>query len=90
MTPEMDLQELTARITDRVEIEAVVSRKVRLTRKGNRLWGLCPFHSEKTPSFTVEPARGFFKCFGCGEGGDVISFVMKQDELEFWEALNLL
>ncbi|MBO46419.1 MAG: DNA primase [Planctomycetes bacterium] len=90
MTPEMDLQELTARIKDRVEIEAVVSRKVRLTRKGNRLWGLCPFHSEKTPSFTVEPARGFFKCFGCGEGGDVISFVMKQDGLEFWEALNLL
>ncbi|MDP6942169.1 MAG: DNA primase [Planctomycetota bacterium] len=90
MPLEVDLQELTSRIKDRVEIEAVIARKVRLTRKGNRLWGLCPFHSEKTPSFTVEPARGFFKCFGCGEGGDVISFVMKQDGLEFWEALTLL
>ena len=52
--------------------------------------GLCPFHDEKTPSFQVNPARGFYYCFGCGEGGDVISFVQKIDNLSFTETVERL
>mgnify|MGYP002527583890 FL=1 len=78
------------RIKERVGIEDVVGRRVQLSRRGQRLWGLCPFHTEKTPSFTVTPESGFFKCFGCGEGGDAISFLQQIDGMEFWEALTFL
>ena len=69
---------------------SIVSETVNLKRKGSRYWGCCPFHGEKTPSFTVDPAKGLFHCFGCGAGGDVFSFVMKRDHVEFPEALKLL
>ena len=52
--------------------------------------GLCPFHSEKTPSFSVSPSKGIFKCFGCGVGGDVITFIMKRENLGFREAVEFL
>ncbi|HXR42759.1 MAG TPA: CHC2 zinc finger domain-containing protein, partial [Acidothermaceae bacterium] len=57
---------------------------------GGSLKGLCPFHDERSPSFNVTPARGFWHCFGCGEGGDVISFVQKIDHLSFTEAVERL
>lgn len=85
-----DLRELIERVKDKLEIEAVVGRRVQLQRRSGRLWGLCPFHPEKTPSFTVAPERGFFKCFGCGKGGDVFTFVQELEGLSFWEALRAL
>ena len=90
MNQSVDLREIIERIKERVGIEDVVGRRVQLSRRGQRLWGLCPFHTEKTPSFTVTPESGFFKCFGCGEGGDAISFLQQIDGLEFWEALTVL
>ena len=75
-----------------VDIVAVVGQYVRLKRSGigQRWVGLCPFHSEKTPSFSVHGAHQFFKCFGCGMGGDVIRFVMEIERMTFWEAVKLL
>jgi hypothetical protein len=69
-----------AEVREKARIDDVVSGYVTLKRAGGgSLKGLCPFHDEKTPSFNVNPARQFFHCFGCGEGGDVISFLMKVD-----------
>ena len=73
-----------------IDIVQVVSERVRLNKMGSRYRGLCPFHTEKTPSFYVTPSHQFFKCFGCGEGGTVIDFVMKIDGLTFWEACKAL
>ena len=71
-------------------IEEVVGRYVQLKRNGGNLWGRCPFHSEKSPSFSVSPVKGFYKCFGCGAGGDVYDFVMNIDRLTFPEAVALV
>lgn len=74
-----------------VDIVKVVGQYVRLRKSGpTRYTGLCPFHNEKTPSFTVHTAHQFYKCFGCGAGGDVLKFVMEIDRLSFYEALKLL
>lgn len=73
-----------------IDIVNVVGEYVRLKKIGSRYTGLCPFHSEKTPSFSVNPQHQFFKCFGCGEGGDVIGFVMKHEGIGFFEALKTL
>lgn len=75
------------RVRTACDIISVVSEYVHLTRKGKNFWGLCPFHSEKTPSFTVDPDRQIYKCFGCGKGGDVFAFVMDKKGLSFAEAL---
>ena len=64
------------RITDAAQIVDVVSDYVTLRKRGVNLLGLCPFHNEKTPSFTVSPAKGIFKCFGCGKGGNSVHFIM--------------
>jgi len=77
-------------IEARLNIVDIVAETIKLTRKGNRFWGLCPFHSEKTPSFTVSPERNMYYCFGCQSGGDMINFIMRRDGLEFKEALQLL
>ena len=75
----------------RVSITDVVGRRVRLIRKGRgEATGLCPFHNEKTPSFTVSEDKGFFHCFGCGVHGDVIGFVMRSEGLEFPQAVEKL
>lgn len=74
----------------RNDIEQVIGSYVTLKRAGSNMNGLCPFHSEKTPSFTVFPATKSFYCFGCGAGGDVISFVMRQENLDYVDALELL
>ncbi len=81
---------ITREISERLDIVDVVGETVKLSRKGNRYWGLCPFHSEKTPSFSVTPERNMFYCFGCHAGGDIFSFVMKRDNLDFKEALEML
>ncbi|WP_054691836.1 DNA primase [Syntrophomonas palmitatica] len=77
-------------INERLNIIDVVSETVALSRKGNRYWGLCPFHQEKTSSFTVTPERNMFYCFGCHAGGDMFNFVMLRDGIEFKDALQLL
>ncbi|MDR1160601.1 MAG: DNA primase [Syntrophomonadaceae bacterium] len=74
----------------RISIVDIVGETVKLTRKGNRYWGLCPFHNEKTPSFTVNPDKNMYYCFGCHEGGNIFTFVMKRENLEFREALEKL
>lgn len=74
----------------RVSVSSVVGARVKLVRKGNRLWGCCPFHNEKTPSFTVSDDKEFYHCFGCGEHGDVIAFVMRTQGLSFTEAVTQL
>ena len=84
--PERFLDELIAR-TDIVDL---VSESVRLTKKGRNYWGLCPFHSEKTPSFSVSADKQIYKCFGCGKGGGAINFVMELDNLPFRDAVVLL
>lgn len=77
-------------IKNKLSIADVVSNYVTLTRRGDRLWGLCPFHTEKTPSFSVSPDRGFFKCFGCGKGGSMFDFVMEMEHVDFSESVRIL
>ena len=77
-------------IRDRADIVDLIGEYVDLKRSGSNYMGLCPFHSEKTPSFSVSPSKGIFKCFGCGVGGDVITFVMKRENLSFPEAVEFL
>jgi DNA primase len=78
------------RIIDAAEISDVVSDFVTLRRRGVNMLGLCPFHNEKTPSFTVSPAKGIFKCFGCGKGGNSVNFIMEHENLTYPEALKWL
>jgi DNA primase len=78
------------RILDSADITDVVSEFVTLRRRGVNMLGLCPFHNEKTPSFTVSPAKGIFKCFGCGKGGNVVNFIMEHESLSYPEALKWL
>ncbi len=68
-----------------IDIVSVVSEYVHLKKKGKNFWGLCPFHNEKTPSFSVDSAKQIYKCFGCDKGGDVITFVMEKKGLSFAE-----
>lgn len=84
--PEQFIDELVARS----EISDVVSSYVSLKKKGANLWGLCPFHSEKTPSFSVSQEKQIYHCFGCGKGGGVISFLMEIENLPFLDAVRLL
>lgn len=72
------------------DIVSIVSSYVSLRAKGRRLWGLCPFHNEKTPSFTVSPDKQAFHCFGCGAGGGIIQFIMEIEHLPYAEAVQLL
>ncbi len=77
-------------LTRRADIAEVVGSYVPLTRKGANLWGLCPFHSEKTASFSVSPDKQIYHCFGCGKGGGVISFLMEIENLTYPEAIRAL
>lgn len=77
-------------IRDRADIVDLIGEYVDLKRSGSNYMGLCPFHSEKTPSFSVSPSKSIFKCFGCGVGGDVITFIMKRENLNFPEAVEFL
>jgi len=77
-------------VRERVSVSDVVGRVVALKRSGADWFGVCPFHNEKTPSFTVNDKKGFFHCFGCGAHGDALAFVMQRQGLEFGAALELL
>lgn len=84
------LEELVAEIKNRLDIVEVVSEQVILKKNGNHYWGLCPFHNEKTPSFSVNPQLGIYKCFGCGAGGDALSFIMNTKGVEFVDLIREL
>ena len=77
----------TDQLRERLSIIDVVSRRVPLVKKGQNYWGCCPFHNEKTPSFSVNEEKGFFHCFGCGKHGDIISFVMESEHIDFKAAI---
>jgi DNA primase len=83
-------QSVIEQIFDTAQIVDVVQDYVSLKKRGVNYLGLCPFHSEKTPSFTVSPAKNIYKCFGCGKGGNPVSFVMEHDHLSYTEALRFL
>src|SRR2546429_8398141 len=82
--------ESVERVKAAIEILPLVEEVVRLRKTGGVYKGLCPFHQERTPSFIVTPARGTFKCFGCGEGGDAIAFVEKLEQADFVGAIEFL
>ena len=82
------LEELVAEIKNRLDIVEVVSEQVILKKNGSHYWGLCPFHKEKTPSFSVNPQLGIYKCFGCGAGGDALKFIMQTKGIEFMDLIK--
>ena len=85
----VELDEFVERVSERTDIYSVVSRYVTLTQKGGRYWGCCPFHSEKTASFTISPDKGFFYCFGCHTGGNVFKFLSLIENITYFEAIKL-
>ena len=90
MTSSLEQKDAVQRVKDAAQITDIVGECVSLKRAGVNMKGLCPFHAEKTPSFIVNPARQTFHCFGCGEGGDVFTFMEKYYSLTFYEALKQL
>ena len=83
-------QETIDRINDSADIVEVVSKSVELKKRGRNFFGLCPFHDEKTPSFSVAPDKGIYHCFGCGKGGNAVNFIIENEKLSFVEALQQL
>lgn len=83
-------REVIEEILYRTDIESLVGSYVSLKRSGSNLFGLCPFHSERSPSFSVSPGKKMFYCFGCGAGGDAITFVMKAENLDYVDAVEFL
>jgi DNA primase len=77
-------------VLDSIDAVAVVGDYLRLGKKSGRYWGLCPFHHEKTPSFTVDPDRKYYYCFGCHKGGSIVDFIMEMDKLSFPEVIEAL
>jgi DNA primase len=86
----MKLERLLEEIKTRIDIVDFISEYVQLRKSGQNFKALCPFHSEKTPSFMVNPSKQIFHCFGCGIGGDVVRFLMKHENLSFGEAIRLI
>src|SRR5579859_1149595 len=82
--------DIIQRVKDSTDIVSVIGEYVQLKKAGSSYKGLCPFHSEKSPSFMVSPGRNSFHCFGCGKGGNVITFIMEKESMPFPEALRLL
>ena len=78
------------KIIETARVEDVVGDFITLKKRGANLLGLCPFHGEKTPSFTVSPAKGIYKCFGCGKAGNSVNFIMEHESLSYPEALRYL
>src|ERR671939_485144 len=83
-------RESIERVVDASDMVAVVSTRTPLRRVGSRFTGRCPFHEERTPSFSVNPHEKLFYCFGCGKGGDLITFVRETENLDFAEAVEWL
>ena len=82
---ESTLQQIKARLS----ISEVVSDYVTLSSRGGRLWGLCPFHEERTPSFSVVDQEGFYYCFSCKKGGSIFDFIMETEKVPFHEAVKM-
>jgi len=87
---ERDLTPFIETLHSRISVSEVVRRYIRLTRRGNEYVALCPFHDEKSPSFTINDEKGFYHCFGCGVHGDIISFIGEKENLPFLETLDFL
>jgi len=85
-----DLENIVEQVQSKLDIADIIGSYIPLKRAGRNFKACCPFHHEKTPSFVVSPVKGIYHCFGCGEGGDMISFIMKHVGLDFMEALNFL
>ena len=83
-------QDWLQRLLERTDIVEVVGSQLKLERKGKEYWACCPFHSEKTPSFTVNTQKRFFHCFGCSKHGNAIDFLMEHSGMEFREAIGEL
>src|SRR5512143_1634071 len=77
-------------IRDKLDIAEVIGETVTLQRRGGRYWGLCPFHQEKSPSFSVTPDKGVFYCFGCHKGGTIFDFVMEVEKVQWRDAVEIL
>lgn len=85
-----DLQKFLDELRSRISIAEIIGEKVKLTKRGREYLGLCPFHHEKTPSFTINESKGFYHCFGCGAHGDIVRFLMDSEGLPFIEAVKKL
>jgi DNA primase len=83
-------QQTIQQILSRIDIIEIVGGFIKLKKRGANYLGLCPFHGEKTPSFTVSPAKEIYKCFGCGRSGNTISFIMEHEKYSYVEALRWL
>ena len=83
-------RETVDRIYAAADIVEIISEYVTLKRKGVNYQACCPFHNEKTPSFVVSPSKGLYKCFGCGKGGNAVTFVMEQENITYPEALKIV
>src|SRR6187431_1497539 len=83
-------QETIQQIQNRIDIVEIVGGFVKLKKRGANYLGLCPFHNEKTPSFTVSPTKEIYKCFGCGKSGNTIGFLMELEKYSYVEALRWL
>ena len=77
-------------LRDKIAVSDIVGRRVRLIKKGDEFLGLCPFHHEKTPSFTINDSKGFYHCFGCGAHGDIVRYLMEAEKMPFREAVEYL
>ena len=84
-----EMDAFIARVRDASDILSVVASYVPLKKKGGNYWGCCPFHSEKTPSFSVAPEKGFFYCFGCHAGGNVFKFISMIENISYFDAIRL-
>ena len=80
-----EMDAFVARVRDASDILSVVASYVPLKKKGRNYWGCCPFHSEKTPSFSVTPEKGFFYCFGCHAGGNVFKFISMIENISYFQ-----
>ena len=83
-------QETIDRILDLTKVEEVIGDFVSLKRRGSSYVACCPFHSERTPSFTVTPSKGFYYCFGCHKGGSSVNFLMEHENMSYVEAIRYL
>jgi hypothetical protein len=83
-------EEFLTELRSRADIVSLISEYVKLRKAGRRYVGLCPFHQEKTPSFSVDPDKQLFYCFGCGQGGNVFTFLMKMENLTFQDSVEEL
>lgn len=90
MKDKLMYDEFSERVRSECDIVAIISDYITLKKKGKNYWGCCPFHNEKTPSFSVDPVRGFFYCFGCHVGGNVFNFVMKLENISYGETIKFL